>query len=83
MDSLLAELSASITDLKKNPSALIAKSSGKPVVILNHNRPAAYLIPAETYEALLEHLDDLELDLLIRERANEKSKAVSVSLDEL
>ena len=83
MNSLLAELSASITDLKKNPSALIAKSLGKPVVILNHNRPAAYLVPAETYEALMEHLDDLELGLLIKERAGEKPDAVSVSLDEL
>jgi antitoxin StbD len=83
MKTLLAELSASITDLKKNPSAVIAKSSGQPVVILNHNRPAAYLIPAEAYEALLDRLDDLELAGLIRERQGEKPQAVSVSLDDL
>lgn len=83
MEPLLAELSASITDLKKNPSALIAASSGQPVVILNHNRPAAYLIPAATYEAMLERLEDLELGLLIRERENERQQAIPVKLDEL
>ncbi len=30
---------------------------GEPGAILNHNRPTAYLIPAETYEQLLEKLD--------------------------
>ncbi|MBW1787738.1 MAG: type II toxin-antitoxin system prevent-host-death family antitoxin [Deltaproteobacteria bacterium] len=83
MKALLAELSASITDLKKNPSAIITQSSGQPVVILNHNRPAAYLIPAETYEALLDHLDDLELASLIQERESEKAQAVSLDFDEL
>ena len=83
MEPLLAELSASITDLKKNPSAIIAESSGRPVVILNHNRPMAYLVPAEAYEALLERLDDLELTELIREREAEKPQAVTVSLDEI
>jgi antitoxin StbD len=83
MEPLLAELSATITELKKNPSAVIAQSAGQPVVILNHNRPAAYLIPAEAYEALLDRLDDLELAALIREREGEKAQAVSVSLDEL
>jgi antitoxin StbD len=83
MEPLLAELSASITDLKKNPSALIEASSGQPIVILNHNRPAAYLIPAKTYEAMLERLEDLELGRLIQERENEKPQAIAVSLDEL
>ena len=83
MEPLLADLSASITDLKKNPSAVIADAAGQPVVILNHNRPMAYLIPAEAYEALLERLDDLELTDLVRERESEKPQAISVTLDEL
>jgi len=42
-------------------SALIAQASGSPIAVLNHNKPAAYLIPAETYEALLEMIEDYEL----------------------
>jgi len=83
MEPLLAELSVSITDLKKNPSAIIAQSDGQPVVILNHNRPAAYLLPASTFEYLMERLEDLELSMVIREREKEKPEAISVSLHEL
>ena len=45
MDYLLAKSSVSITDLKKNPSAIIKEAEGAPVAILNHNRPSAYIIP--------------------------------------
>jgi len=83
MESVLADCSASISELKKNPSALIEQSDGEPIAILNHNRPTAYLIPAKTYEALLEKIEDYQLGLIIKERQNEKSSAVEVILDEL
>ena len=83
MESVLASCSASISELKKNPSALIDKSDGEPIAILNHNRPTAYLIPAETYEALIEKIEDYQLGLLVRERQDEKILAVEVTLDEL
>ena len=83
MESVLATCSASISELKKNPSALIDKSDGEPIAILNHNRPTAYLIPAETYEALIEKIEDYQLGLLVRERQDEKILAVEVTLDEL
>ena len=83
MESVLATCSASISELKKNPSALINKSDGEPIAILNHNRPTAYLIPAETYEALIEKIEDYQLGLLVRERQDEKILAVEVTLNGL
>ena len=83
MESVLASCSASISELKKNPSALIEQSDGEPIAILNHNRPTAYLIPAATYEALLEKIEDYQLGLMVRERQHEKISAVDVTLDEL
>lgn len=83
MESVLASCSASISELKKNPSALIDQSGGEPIAILNHNRPTAYLIPAETYEALLEKIEDYQLGVIVKERQNEKISAVEVSLDDL
>jgi antitoxin StbD len=83
MESVLASCSVSISELKKNPSSLIAQAGGEPIAILNHNKPTAYLIPAETYEALLEKLEDYQLGLLVRERQHEKISAVDVDLDEL
>jgi len=83
MESVLASCSASISELKKNPSALIEQSGGEPIAILNHNKPTAYLVPAETYEALLEKIEDYQLGVLVRERQHEKISAVEVTLDEL
>ena len=69
--------------IKKNLSSLIEQSKGQPIAILNHNRPRAYLVPAETYELMLENLEDYQLGLFIKERQHEKNSAVEVSLDEL
>jgi antitoxin StbD len=83
MESVLARCSVSISELKKNPSALIQQSDGEPIAILNHNKPTAYLIPAQTYEALLEKIEDYQLGVIVTERQNEKISALEVSLDEL
>ncbi len=83
MRQVLADLSVSISELKKNPSSLLTQASGSPIAVLNHNRPTAYLIPAETYEALVDMLDDYELAALVEERRSDKEQAVPVSLDDL
>ncbi len=41
MESVLAGCSASISELKKNPSALIKQAEGEPIAILNHKKPTA------------------------------------------
>jgi antitoxin StbD len=83
MKQVLANCSASISELKKNPSALIEESEGEPIAILNHNKPTAYLIPAETYELLMERIEDYQLGLIVNERQNEKINAIEVDIDEL
>lgn len=83
MQQVLADFSVSISELKKNPSSLLSQANGSPIAVLNHNKPAAYLIPADTYEALMDMLEDYELAKLVEERLGDKEQAVSVSLDDL
>jgi len=83
MDAVLANRSISITALKRNPSKVVHEAEGAPVVILNHNKPMAYLIPAEVYEDIMDRLEDAELASIAAERAHEKTKAIKVTLDEL
>ena len=83
MRQVLSSCSASISELKKNPTALLNEAEGSPIAILNHNVPTAYLIPAETYEWLLDKLEDSELAQIVHERAGEKKDAVEVNIDEL
>jgi antitoxin StbD len=83
MHPILASFSASISELKKNPSALLNKADGETIAILNHNLPTAYLVPADVYELLMDKLEDYELGKIVKERQAEKALAVEVSLDDL
>lgn len=56
MEHLLAMRSVSITELKRSPSAVLAQAGSEPVAVLNHNRPAAYLLSPDMYESMLERL---------------------------
>lgn len=81
MQRVAAPIAVSVSDLKKSPSAVMDSADGETVAVLNHNRVMAYLVPADTYETLMERLDDLALIDIIRARENERP--VRVSLDEL
>ena len=83
MESILSKFSASISELKKNPTALLTQADGEPIAILNHNRPTAYLVPAERYATMLELLEDYELGQLVRERQAEKKDAIAVDINDL
>lgn len=83
MQSIHAQYSASISELKQNPTAILEQSEGNAVAILNHNKPTAYFVPAKTYESLLEKLEDFELGCIVRERQHEKKAAISVILNDL
>ncbi|MCK5873581.1 MAG: type II toxin-antitoxin system prevent-host-death family antitoxin [Alcanivoracaceae bacterium] len=78
---ILAEMTASVSELKKNPMGTVAAGEGSPVAILNRNEPAFYCVPARAYEALMERLEDLELNALADARAGQAE--VEVSLDDL
>ena len=78
---ILSETAASISELKRDPMGTVAAGEGFPVAILNRNEPAFYCIPARAYEAMMDRLEDLELNAVADARAGQKQ--VKVKLDEL
>jgi antitoxin StbD len=80
-NQVLSEMTASVSELKRNPMRTVAAGEGFPVAILNRNQPAFYCVPAKAYEALLERLEDLELNALADART--KQKKIKVTLDDL
>lgn len=77
--AILSDISASVSELKKNPMATVSAGEGFPVAILNRNQPAFYCVPAELYEKMLDALDDHELVNLVNERSNQP--LVDIDLD--
>ena len=74
-------MTASVTELKRNPMGTMAAGNGGAVAILNRNEPAFYCIPAAEYEAMLNLIEDAELNAIADARAN--SPEVAVLLDDL
>ncbi len=81
MHIILAESTTSISELKKNPMAVVDQGDGFPVAVLNRNQPAFYCVPAKAYELLMDKLEDLELAQIVEERKNQLE--IKVSLDDL
>ena len=81
MHAIMADLTISVTELKRNFASILAQADDQPVAVLNHNRPEAYLLSAAHYERLLTHLEDLEDAARVRERS--EGPFVEVSLDDL
>ena len=78
---IYAATTASVSELKRNPMGTVAAGEGFPVAILNRNEPAFYCVPAKAYAAMLERLEDLELNAIADARKGQKVH--KVSLDDL
>jgi prevent-host-death family protein len=57
-----------VTEAKGRLSALVHDAEDADVLLMRHGRPAAVLIGAARYQALLDQLDDLEDRLSVHER---------------
>lgn len=63
-----------VREIGGNP---VLRSAGeKPVAVLNHNRPAFYMVTPKLFEALVEELADLNLMELARQRLSRKDTAI-------
>lgn len=81
MQKVMANIAVSVSELKKNPSSIAERANGAPVAVLNHNRVVAYMVPSDTFEAILELLDDQALAKIAQARAG--GPTIKVELDDL
>lgn len=83
MHAIFADTTTSMSDFKKNPAAVLREAGNRPVAVLNHNRPAFYMVSPALMEAMLEALGDRDLLDLVRARMNDGASPVEVDIDEL
>jgi antitoxin StbD len=79
--SILADVSAGISELKKNPMAVVQQGDGAPVAILNRNKPVFYAVPAKAFELLMDKLEDIELAAIVEARKDQPE--IEVNVDDL
>ena len=75
---ILSDSTTSISDLKKNPMAVVEQGEGFPVAVLNRNQPVFYCVPAEAYELPMDKLEDMELSALVNARLDQPESEVNI-----
>ena len=84
MEPILANYTASITELKKSPTQLLKDAENEAVAILNHNVVSAYLVPSSLYAKMMDAMDDYYLSTIVDERLDyDEDDLIEVSLDDL
>jgi antitoxin StbD len=83
MQPILANYTASITELKKSPTQILNEAGDEVVAILNHNIPSAYLVPSKLYEKMMDIIDDYYLSLEVEKSINDGDMPIKVNLDDL
>ena len=83
MEAIYADYTISMSEFKKNPAQVLRTAGEKPVAVLNHNRPAFYMITPKLFEALVEEAADRDLVELVRSRLRMIDSAIEVDLDQL
>ena len=78
---ILADVTASVTELQKDPIGTAASGNGAAVAILKRNALAFYCVPAGEYHAMVDRLEDIELNALAEARRDRPF--VEVGLAEL
>lgn len=83
METIYANLSISMSEFKKNPAQVLRTAGEKPVAVLNHNRPAFYMVSPVLFESLMEEIADRNLNELVRSRLEQKHAAIEVDIDSI
>ena len=77
MQTIQANFTASISELKKSPAQILKQAGDNVAAILNHN------VPSAVYEKMAEIIEEYHLSKVVDAALASGEKPVKVSLDEI
>ena len=85
MNAIHAGISIGVTELRESPTRILkrAEDEDQAVAILNHNKPAGYIISPKMMEAMLDSIADRIAENRAKERISSLHKARKIKIDEL
>ena len=83
METILADMTVSMSEFKRNPASVLREARNRPVAVLNHNKAAFYMVEPQLFQAMMEELADLDLHRKVLSRMAERSDAVEVDIDNI
>lgn len=85
MDAIHAGITIGVTELRGSPTRILkrAEDEDQAVAILNHNKPAGYIVSPKMMEVMLDSIADRISEDRAKSRISTLSKARKIKLDEL
>lgn len=83
MKARLAATAVRMSELKRNPAAVLRGASHRPIAVLKRNRVAFYVLEPRLFEAMMDEFADQELCGRAVSRLADKSRVIEVDIDEL
>ena len=83
MDTVLSLHSIGISDLRDAPARAFEQAGDEAVVVLNHNRPAGYIVSSRLMARIMDQLADRVVTEKVRSRVASLDKARKITLDDL
>lgn len=85
MNAIHAGITIGVTELRESPTRILkqAEDEDQAVAILNHNKPAGYIISPKMMEAMLDSITDRIAENRAKTRLATLSKARKVKLGDL
>ncbi len=80
---ILAEIGVSISDLKRNPAAVIGAAQAQQVAILNRNKAVAYVISPQVWERVIDMIEDYEDGKIVADRLAHPEPRIKVEIGNL
>jgi len=81
MQSLLTDLTISMSDFKKNPAKVLRDAKTQPVAVLSHNKAAFYMVDPQLFEALIDEVEDAQLLPMLKARIASAAKGRYTEVD--
>ena len=85
VERILTSRAVAVSEFKRAPNEIVAEAKGEPIAVLTNNKPSFYVMPASTYESLMEAIYDIESAPLLEKRLADykagKEKVIKVQLD--
>ena len=83
MDNVLTTRSIGISELRESPAKAFQQAGDEAVVVLNHNKPAGYILSPRLMAAFLDAIADRAVTIKAAARVCGLTKARRISVDEL
>ena len=85
MNAIHAGITIGVTELRESPTRILkrAEDEDQAVAILNHNKPAGYIISSRMMEAMLDSIADRIAENRAKARLSTLSKSRKLKLNDL